>query len=182
MKVHDLEFVGFRNGWRGVVDSDLLPLGRDEVKGISKQGGTILGTSRTNPFEGDGGVDRVNQVMSDAGIDAIIAIGGEGTLAAAKRLTDAGVKIVGVPKTVDNDLDATDYSFGFDTAVQIATDAMVHGRRSHGSPRRMDRPALRHGRGRTRHPHSRAQDLGRTDLQVGKRGPRPWARTPRRRR
>jgi ATP-dependent phosphofructokinase / diphosphate-dependent phosphofructokinase len=124
MKVHELEFVGFRNGWRGVVEGDLLPLGRDEVKGISKQGGTILGTSRTNPFEGDGGVDRVNQVMADNGIDAIIAIGGEGTLAAAKRLTDEGVKIVGVPKTVDNDLDATDYSFGFDTAVQIATEAM----------------------------------------------------------
>jgi 6-phosphofructokinase 1 len=124
MKVHELEFVGFRNGWRGVVDGDIVPLGRDEVKGISKQGGTILGTSRTNPFEGIGGVDRVNFVMADNGIDALIAIGGEGTLAAAKRLTDAGVKIVGVPKTVDNDLEATDYSFGFDTAVQIATDAM----------------------------------------------------------
>jgi 6-phosphofructokinase len=124
MKVHELEFVGFRNGWRGVVEGDIIELGRDEVKGISKQGGTILGTSRTNPFEGEGGVDRVNHVMADNNIDAIIAIGGEGTLAAAKRLTDAGVKIVGVPKTVDNDLDATDYSFGFDTAVQIATDAM----------------------------------------------------------
>jgi ATP-dependent phosphofructokinase / diphosphate-dependent phosphofructokinase len=124
IKVHNLEFVGFRNGWRGVVDSDIIHLGREEVKGISKQGGTILGTSRTNPFEGDGGVERVNQVLSDNGIDAIIAIGGEGTLAAAKRLTDEGVRIVGVPKTVDNDLDATDYSFGFDTAVQIATEAM----------------------------------------------------------
>jgi 6-phosphofructokinase 1 len=123
IKTHDLEFVGFRNGWRGVVESDVVPLGRNEVKGISKQGGTILGTSRTNPFEG-GGVDRVNQVMHDHGIDALIAIGGEGTLAAAKRLTDEGIRIVGVPKTVDNDLEATDYSFGFDTAVQIATDAM----------------------------------------------------------
>lgn len=118
------EFVGFRNGWKGVVDEDLLPLSRHEVKGISKEGGTILGTSRTNPFEGNGGVDRVNDVMKRNGIDAIIAIGGEGTLAAAKRLTDAGVPIVGVPKTVDNDLGATDYSFGFDTAVGIATDAM----------------------------------------------------------
>ena len=118
------EFVGFRNGWKGVVEADLMPLGRHEIKGISKQGGTILGTSRTNPFEGKGGVDRINQVMAENGIDAIIAIGGEGTLAAAKRLTDAGVHIVGVPKTVDNDLDATDYTFGFDTAVGIATDAM----------------------------------------------------------
>jgi 6-phosphofructokinase 1 len=124
MVVHDLEFVGFKNGWRGVVENDVMPLGRHEVKGISKQGGTILGTSRTNPFEGRGGVDRVNEVMAENGIDALIAIGGEGTLAAAKRLTDAGIKIVGVPKTVDNDLDATDYSFGFDTAVQIATEAM----------------------------------------------------------
>ncbi|HEX4444311.1 MAG TPA: 6-phosphofructokinase [Galbitalea sp.] len=124
IKVHQLEFVGFRNGWRGVVEADLIELGREDVKGISKQGGTILGTSRTNPFEGIGGVDRVNQVLSENGIDAIIAIGGEGTLAAAKRLTDEGIRIVGVPKTVDNDLDATDYSFGFDTAVQIATEAM----------------------------------------------------------
>ena len=124
IKVHDLEFVGFRNGWRGVVEGDVIPLGREDVKGISKQGGTILGTSRTNPFEGRGGVERVNEVLDAEGIDAIIAIGGEGTLAAAKRLTDEGVRIVGVPKTVDNDLDATDYSFGFDTAVGIATEAM----------------------------------------------------------
>ncbi|HMH59439.1 MAG TPA: ATP-dependent 6-phosphofructokinase, partial [Galbitalea sp.] len=124
IKVHNLEFVGFRNGWRGLIEADIIHLGREEVKGISKQGGTILGTSRTNPFDGEGGVERVNRVLSDNGIDAIIAIGGEGTLAAAKRLTDEGVKIVGVPKTVDNDLDATDYSFGFDTAVQIATEAM----------------------------------------------------------
>jgi len=117
-------FVGFRNGWRGVVENDIMPVGRHEIKGISKQGGTILGTSRTNPFEGIGGVDRVNEVMKENGIDAIVAIGGEGTLAAAKRLTDAGIKIIGVPKTVDNDLDATDYTFGFDTAVGIATDAM----------------------------------------------------------
>ncbi|WBU37172.1 6-phosphofructokinase [Homoserinibacter sp. YIM 151385] len=120
---HDLEFVGFRNGWKGVVEGDTIPLGRPQVMGISKQGGTILGTSRTNPFEG-GGAERVAEVMQEQGIDSIIAIGGEGTLAAAKRLTDAGIRIVGVPKTVDNDLSATDYTFGFDTAVQIATEAM----------------------------------------------------------
>jgi ATP-dependent phosphofructokinase / diphosphate-dependent phosphofructokinase len=122
--VHTHEFVGFKDGWKGVVENETLPLSRHEVKGISKQGGTILGTSRTNPFEGRGGVDRINEVMLENGVDALIAIGGEGTLAAAKRLTDAGVKIVGVPKTVDNDLDATDYTFGFDTAVGIATEAM----------------------------------------------------------
>ncbi len=122
-KLHDLEFVGFRGGWRGVVEGDLMELGRPQVMGISKQGGTILGSSRTNPFEG-GGAARVAEVMEQNGIDSIIAIGGEGTLAAAKRLTDEGIKIVGVPKTIDNDLSATDYTFGFDTAVQIATDAM----------------------------------------------------------
>ena len=122
--IHGHEFVGFKDGWKGLVENDVLPLGRHEVKGISKQGGTILGTSRTNPFDGRGGVDRINEVIDDNRVDALIAIGGEGTLAAAKRLTDAGVRIVGVPKTVDNDLDATDYTFGFDTAVGIATEAM----------------------------------------------------------
>ncbi|KQR44449.1 phosphofructokinase-like protein [Frigoribacterium sp. PvP120] len=122
--IHGQEFVGFRDGWRGVVDGDVMPLTRKEIQGIAKQGGTILGTSRTNPFEGDGGVARISEVMDRFGIDAIMAIGGEGTLAAAKRLTDEGLKIVGVPKTVDNDLGATDYTFGFDTAVQVATDAM----------------------------------------------------------
>ena len=122
--IHGQEFGGFRDGWRGVVDGDVMPLTRKEIQGIAKQGGTILGTSRTNPFEGDGGVARISEVMDRFGIDAIMAIGGEGTLAAAKRLTDEGLKIVGVPKTVDNDLGATDYTFGFDTAVQVATDAM----------------------------------------------------------
>ncbi|GAB3403352.1 ATP-dependent 6-phosphofructokinase [Schumannella luteola] len=121
---HDLEFVGFKNGWKGVVDGDTVPLGRPQVMGISKQGGTIIGTSRTNPFEGDGGPENIAAMMEEQGIDSLIAIGGEGTLAAAKRLTDAGINIVGVPKTVDNDLSATDYTFGFDTAVQIATEAM----------------------------------------------------------
>lgn len=123
-QIYDREFVGFRNGWRGVVEADVIPLERKDIRGISKQGGTILGTSRTNPFEGDGGADRVRDNMEQLGVDSLIAIGGEGTLAAAKRLTDAGIRIVGVPKTVDNDLSATDYTFGFDTATQIATDAM----------------------------------------------------------
>ncbi|MCY0904493.1 6-phosphofructokinase [Arthrobacter sp. H14-L1] len=124
IKIHGQEFVGFRDGWRGVVEGDIMDLPRQSVRGISKQGGTILGTSRTNPFEGNGGPDVIKAHLDRLGIDAIIAIGGEGTLAAAKRLTDAGLKIVGVPKTVDNDLDATDYTFGFDTAVQIATEAI----------------------------------------------------------
>lgn len=124
IKVYDKEFVGFRDGWRGVVEGDAIPLERKDIQGIAKQGGTILGTSRTNPFEGDGGPDRVRENMERLGVDSLIAIGGEGTLAAAKRLSDAGIRIVGVPKTVDNDLSATDYTFGFDTATAIATEAM----------------------------------------------------------
>lgn len=123
IKVHGQEFVGFRDGWRGVVEGDVMELPRHNVRGISKQGGTILGTSRTNPFESSG-PEAISAQLERLGIDAMIAIGGEGTLAAAKRLTDAGLRIVGVPKTVDNDLNATDYTFGFDTAVQIATEAI----------------------------------------------------------
>ena len=122
--VHGLEFVGYRDGWRGVVEGDVIDLPRTMVRGISKQGGTILGTSRTNPFGHDGGPQVVKAHMERLGIDALIAIGGEGTLAAAQRLVEAGIKIVGVPKTIDNDLDATDYTFGFDTAVEIATEAI----------------------------------------------------------
>ncbi|EPR75033.1 6-phosphofructokinase [Leifsonia rubra CMS 76R] len=123
-EIYGRELVGFRDGWRGVVEGDSIPLGRKDIQGISKEGGTILGTSRTNPFEGTNGAETVRENMERLGVDSLIAIGGEGTLAAAKRLTDAGIKIVGVPKTVDNDLSGTDYTFGFDTATQIATDAM----------------------------------------------------------
>ncbi len=122
---HNIEFVGIRDGWRGVVDGDFFPLTRHEVKGLAKIGGTILGTSRTNPYEGPrGGAENVAKTLDRHRVDGIIAIGGEGTLAAANRLCDDGIKVLGVPKTIDNDLRATDYSFGFDTAVNIATDAM----------------------------------------------------------
>ena len=123
IQTHGLQFLGIRNGWKGLVEGDVSPLVRHDIMGIGKQGGTILGTSRTNPFE-HGGVERIQEVMDTTGMDSLIVIGGEGTLAAAKRLADLGLPIVGVPKTVDNDLDATDYTFGFDTAVQIATEAM----------------------------------------------------------
>lgn len=122
-RVHGHEFVGFIGGYKGLCEPNIMPLTRHEVKGISQKGGTILGTSRTNPFE-FGGVERVNQVLAEHNIDAIIAIGGEGSLAAAKELSDNGVPIVGVPKTVDNDLNGTDFTFGFDTAISIATEAM----------------------------------------------------------
>ena len=122
---YDLEFVGIRDGWRGVVDGDFFPLTRHEVKGLSKVGGTILGTSRTNPYEGSrGGAENIAKTLYGHRIDGIIAIGGEGTLAAADRLSKDGINVIGVPKTIDNDLRATDYSFGFDTAVNIASEAM----------------------------------------------------------
>ena len=120
---HNFDFVGFRDGWRGVLDRDVVELPRHAVRGIARLGGTILGTSRTNPLK-DGGVDAVRRSLQVLGVDGIIAVGGEGTLAAAQELSGQGIKIVGVPKTIDNDLDATDFTFGFDTAVQTATEAI----------------------------------------------------------
>ncbi len=118
------EFVGFRDGWRGPLDGLTMPLGVPDVRGILPRGGTILGSSRTNPFKVDGGVERIVENLGRLGVDALIAIGGEDTLGVAKRLYDAGVQVVGVPKTIDNDLGATDYTFGFDTAVNIAMEAI----------------------------------------------------------
>ena len=118
------EFIGFRDGWRGPLENRTMPLGVKEVRGILPRGGTILRSSRTNPFKVDGGVDRLRVNLADSGVDALVAIGGEDTLGVAKKLTDQGIPVVGVPKTIDNDLGATDYTFGFDTAVNIASDAI----------------------------------------------------------
>ena len=120
---HGFDFVGFRDGWRGVLEEDFVPLPRHAVRGIARLGGTILGTSRTNPLMA-GGVGAVRESLRRLGIDGLVAIGGEGTLAAAQELSREGIKVVGVPKTIDNDLDATDFTFGFDTAVQTATEAI----------------------------------------------------------
>ena len=119
------EFVGYRDGWRGPLERDSRPLGVPEVRGILPRGGTILGASRTNPFKQDGGVQRLIANLEADGVDGLIAIGGEDTLGAAARLhREHGVLVVGVPKTIDNDLGATDYTFGFDTAVNIAMEAI----------------------------------------------------------
>jgi ATP-dependent phosphofructokinase / diphosphate-dependent phosphofructokinase len=123
--VYGHEFVGYRDGWRGPLEGDSRPLGVPEVRGILPRGGTILGSSRTNPFADEGGPDRLARNLEAAGIDGLIAIGGEDTLGAASRLhSERGIPIVGVPKTIDNDLGATDYTFGFDTAVNIAMEAI----------------------------------------------------------
>jgi 6-phosphofructokinase 1 len=118
------EFVGFRDGWRGPIEGNTTPLDVAAVRGILPRGGTILGTSRTNPYKTDGGVEAIRATLQRLGIDSLIAIGGEDTLGVAKRLTDDGMPVVGVPKTIDNDLGATDYTFGFDTAVNIAMEAI----------------------------------------------------------
>ncbi len=121
---HGFEVMGLRDGWRGLLDDNHFKLTRANTAGILHRGGTILGTSRTNPFKVENGVERVFETMKNNSIHAVIAIGGEGTLSAATRMHEAGLPIVGVPKTIDNDLGGTDFTFGFDTAVAIATEAI----------------------------------------------------------
>jgi len=119
------EVVGVLNGWRGLIDADTTELTSREVSGLLPRGGTVLGTSRTNPYKVDGGVESVLRTFADVRLDALVAIGGEDTLGVAARLfAEHELPVVGVPKTIDNDLSATDYTFGFDTAVAICTEAI----------------------------------------------------------
>ncbi len=119
------EVLGVRDGWRGLVDGVFEPLGPREISGILPRGGTILGTTRTNPYKVERGVEKVLDHFKAFGLDALVAIGGEDTLGVATRLhAEHAFPVVGVPKTIDNDLSATDYTFGFDTAVWIATEAI----------------------------------------------------------
>jgi phosphofructokinase-like protein len=122
--VHGDEIIGFRDGWKGVLEASTMPLNVAGMRGTLPRGGTIIGTSRTNPYKLDNGVERCRESLETLGIDALIAIGGEDTLGVANKLHQDGVRVVGVPKTIDNDLSATDVTFGFDTAVQIATEAI----------------------------------------------------------
>ena len=124
VSTYGFEFVGFRDGWRGPLENVTTPLGIAEVRGILPRGGTVLGSSRTNPFKIDGGVERIKENLASNGVDALVAIGGEDTLGVATKLSDLGVDVVGVPKTIDNDLSGTDFTFGFDTAVNIAMEAI----------------------------------------------------------
>ncbi|MDT7706669.1 MAG: ATP-dependent phosphofructokinase / diphosphate-dependent phosphofructokinase [Pseudonocardiales bacterium] len=117
-------FLGFRDGWRGPLEAMAKPLDIPAVRGLLPRGGTILGSSRTNPFAVEGGVERIRRNLQNLGVDALIAIGGEDTLGVATKLHEIGVNVVGVPKTIDNDLSGTDYTFGFDTAVNIAMEAI----------------------------------------------------------
>jgi phosphofructokinase-like protein len=117
-------FLGFRDGWRGPLEALTKPLDIPAVRGLLPRGGTILGSSRTNPFAISDGVERIRSNLQNLGVDALVAIGGEDTLGVATKLHELGVNVVGVPKTIDNDLAGTDYTFGFDTAVNIATEAI----------------------------------------------------------
>jgi ATP-dependent phosphofructokinase / diphosphate-dependent phosphofructokinase len=121
---HDDEFIGFKDGWRGVLEDAGDPLTIESTRGILPRGGTILGSSRTNPYKRDDGLDSVRATFASRGLDGLIAIGGEDTLGVAKRLNDDGLHVVGVPKTIDNDLAATDVTFGFDTALHVACEAI----------------------------------------------------------
>jgi 6-phosphofructokinase 1 len=120
---HD-EFVGFMEGWRGLIEDQSMPLDLDAVSGILPRGGTILRTSRTNPSKRADGIERCVATVDKHKIDALVAIGGDDTLSVAQKLHEHGVKVVGVPKTIDNDLCATEVTFGFDTALHTATDAV----------------------------------------------------------
>jgi 6-phosphofructokinase 1 len=123
--VYGHAIVGFRDGWRGPLEGAHSELTIESTRGILPRGGTILGTSRTNPFKRDDGPERISETMASLHLDALIAIGGEDTLGAAARLhDDHGLPVLGVPKTIDNDLGATDQTFGFDTALQVATEAI----------------------------------------------------------
>ena len=124
VRQHGFEFVGYRDGWRGPLEGVTMELGVEQCRGILPRGGTILGSSRTNPFQIENGVERIKDNLARDGVEALVAIGGEDTLGVATKLADLGVNVVGVPKTIDNDLSGTDFTFGFDTAVNIATEAI----------------------------------------------------------
>ncbi|HWC32766.1 MAG TPA: ATP-dependent 6-phosphofructokinase [Actinomycetota bacterium] len=121
---HGHRIVGFRNGYRGVLEGSVMELTPRSARGILHRGGTILGTSRADPFRLEGGLDLLRENLETYRIDGLIVIGGEGTLGSAAKLSAEGINVVGVPKTIDNDIAATDFTFGFDTAVQVATDAI----------------------------------------------------------
>ncbi len=121
---HDMEVVGILNGWDGLMDGHVRPLGRDDVRGILQRGGTILGTSRRDPYVHGDGYASVQRTVDANGIEAVIVIGGDGTLRTALALQEEGLPVIGVPKTIDNDIAGTDMTFGFDTAVAIATEAL----------------------------------------------------------
>lgn len=118
------EIIGFKDGWKGILEDKFEILTLEKVEGLQREGGTILGSSRTNPFKREKGVEKVVENMKKNNLDALIAIGGEDTLGVANKLFRLNINVIGIPKTIDNDVSATDYTFGFDTAINIATEAI----------------------------------------------------------
>jgi len=121
---YDHSILGFRDGWRGPLENLYTELSMESIRGILPRGGTILGSSRTNPFAREDGPEQIRKVIEELELDGLIAIGGEDTLGAAAKLVELGLPVIGVPKTIDNDIGATDQTFGFDTAIQVACDAI----------------------------------------------------------
>ena len=121
---HGHSIIGFRNGWKGLAEGDVMPLGRQNIRNVLPQGGTMLGTARFHPNDSDGSMDAVLATLEAENVEALIVIGGDGTLHAASKVAERGVKVVGIPKTIDNDVWGTDKSIGFDTALTIATEAL----------------------------------------------------------
>ena len=165
--IYGHQIVGFRHGWRGVLEGEVVELTLASTRGLIHRGGTILGTSRTNPLKMENGLARVRATLERERIDALIVIGGEDTLGVAAAGAAEGLAVIGVPKTIDNDLSATDVTFGFQTAVQIATDAIDRsaydggeprprdGGGSDGTERGVDRHVLGHRRRRRHRPRPR---------------------------
>ena len=122
--IDGFQVLGFRNGWKGVIEGEFVILDAQSVSGILPKGGTILGTSRTNPFKKPGDLEKLKSTFTKHELTALVAVGGEDTLGAAYKLHKEGVKVVGVSKTIDNDLNATDYTFGYDTALNIAMECI----------------------------------------------------------
>lgn len=121
---HGHTIIGFRNGWKGVVDGDVLPVDRQQIRNVLSLGGTLLGTARYHPHAHEGGIEAVLATLEAERLEALICIGGDGTLHAASKVAEAGVRVVAIPKTIDNDVEGTDLSIGFHTALNIATEAI----------------------------------------------------------
>ncbi len=121
---YNYDILGIKNGWLGLIEGRILPLDLNAISGILPRGGTILGSSRTNPLKIEDGVGKIFSQVEKFELDAVIAVGGEDTLGVANRLHEKGLRCVGVPKTIDNDLDKTVITFGFDTAVSFATECL----------------------------------------------------------
>ena len=124
IKDYDLEFMGVHDGWKGLLEADASPITREKVSGILVKGGTILGSSRTNPIKIEGGIEKAVEGFQKLGLDALIVIGGDDTLGVAAQMSQAGLNVIGIPKTIDNDLLGTERTIGFSTALEVATEAI----------------------------------------------------------